>query len=55
MIMNLISKEDLLRVVKQYIEDGGGVLEGAADTLHIIRLIENAEVKSTWVVKDRNR
>ena len=55
MILKLIDKQDLLAEVKTYIDSCGGVLNGEGDTQNILRMIEQAEVKSTWVVKDRNR
>lgn len=55
MIIDLISKHDLEVLVKRYIEDHGGVLNGPTDTKAILKLIENAEVKATWVVKPDNR
>lgn len=54
MIIDLISKHDLEVLVQRYIEDHGGVLNGATDTKAILNLIERAEVKATWVVKPDN-
>ena len=55
MIIDLISKQDLEILVQRYIEDHGGILNGPTDTKAILNLIENAEVKATWVVKPDNR
>ena len=51
MIQYLIDKEALLKSVKQYIDECGGVLDGQVDTQRILELIENAPTKASWVVK----
>ena len=52
MIIHLVVKEALLQAVEQYIDECGGVLDGETDTKHVLDLIDNAPVKSTWIVKE---